>query len=114
MIVSNDTTGRNYDWLLNSEPALEIIKAKGAQAAATAVHRKAKTPAVRSAAQQAKPNVQPAKARAPADPHAAADAHQASKPIMVDHAAQAVAGPVGRQLGNRLIGGVPGGFDDGR
>ena len=93
MIVISDTIGRNYDWLPNSEPALEITKAKGAQAAAAAAQLKTKTRVVRSAAQQA-------------------------KPIMVDQAfqeaARAVAGSVGRQLGNRLIDGVPGGYYDGR
>ncbi|GAC1580621.1 MAG: hypothetical protein NVS3B5_14360 [Sphingomicrobium sp.] len=118
VIVTTDTIGRKHGALLNSEPALETVKAKGAEATADPAQVMAKTAAVSSGAQQAKPNVQLGKTRAQADPQAAADAHQVAMPIMIDKAdetaTRAVAGSVGGQIGNRLIGGIPGGLYNGR
>lgn len=115
VIITTDAVGDRYDTLIDRESAEEILKGKGAIAAAAADEAKAQAEADKLAAAQAK---EQAKLDAAAAKEAARQAREAAKPGMAEKmmqsAARSAASSVGRQLtgsiGRSLIRGILGGL----
>jgi uncharacterized protein len=140
VLIQTDVIGSKYDTLLDRDSAEEILKAKGAEAAAAAASVKAETEAQKAAAeaarQQAIADKEAARQRVAAEREAvrqqreaerleaqrqreeARQAREAAKPTMTDKmlqsAGRSIASSVGRQIGNSLLRGIFGGLLRGR
>jgi uncharacterized protein len=115
VMISTDAIGTKYDTLIDRESAEEILKAKGAQAAAAKDAAEAEEGTAKAAAIAAK---EQAKLDAAAAKEAARQAKEDAKPgmgeKMLQSAARSAASSVGRQLtgsiGRSLIRGLLGGL----
>ena len=129
ILITSDAIGTTYDTLVDRDSAEEILAAKQGEAAAAVAAATAENEQAKADALQAKEDARLAKEQARADAVARREqeriareaereelrrTREAAKPTMADKmmqsAGRSIASSVGRQLGNKLLRGILGGF----
>ena len=129
ILITSDAIGTTYDTLVDRDSAEEILAAKQGEAAAAVAAATAENEQAKADALQAKEDARHAKEQARADAVARREqervareaereelrrTREEAKPTMADKmmqsAGRSIASSVGRQLGNKLLRGILGGF----